>query len=178
MFFLADDYGFADVGYHTTMYGNDTNVIQTPNFDALSSTGVRLEKYYIQPVCSPTRATLLTGRYVFHHGIHVPLIDSSSSVLPLNETTVAERLKSAGYATHLVGKWHLGFKTWDYTPLRRGFDSTYGFFAGSQDYWNHESLCWAGAVENGCFENTTRTGDPVTGLDLHDGQKCVFFFIF
>jgi arylsulfatase I/J len=71
---------------------------QTPNLDRLSAAGVRLENYYIQPVCSSTRATLLTGRYVFHHGVHVPFIDSSRSTLPLNETTMAERLQSAGYA--------------------------------------------------------------------------------
>ena len=79
--------------------------IATPTLDSLSAAGVRLENYYIQPVCSPTRATLMTGRYVHHHGIHTALIDSSSSALPLNETTMAERLRSAGYATHAVGKW-------------------------------------------------------------------------
>jgi arylsulfatase B/arylsulfatase I/J len=98
------------------MYGRDPNPQQwnqtdganrmiTPNLDKLSGEGVRLENYYIQPVCSPTRATLLTGRYVFHHGVHVPFIDSSRSTLPLNETTLAERLRSANYATHAVGKW-------------------------------------------------------------------------
>ena len=112
-------------------------------------------------------ASLMTGRYVFHHGIHVPLIDSSRSTLPLNESTLAQRLKSAGYATHMVGKWHLGFRTWAHTPNERGFDTFYGYYAGSQDYWNHESLCWPGQVVNGCFENETGTGEPVTGLDLH-----------
>ena len=169
VFFLADDYGFADVGYHADMYGNSTNRVATPHLDRLSAGGVRLENYYVQPVCSPTRATLLTGRYVFHHGIHVPLIDSSGSALPLNETTLAQRLKSAGYRTHLVGKWHLGFKSADYTPQSRGFDTFFGYYAGSQDYWNHESLCWAGGIPNGCFENSTASGDPVTGLDLHRG---------
>mmetsp|Transcript_28692 Transcript_28692/g.86135 ORF Transcript_28692/g.86135 Transcript_28692/m.86135 type:complete len:491 (-) Transcript_28692:234-1706(-) len=152
------------------MYGHDPemNVINTPNLDSLSAAGIRLENYYIQPVCSPTRATLLTGRYVFHHGIHVPFIDSSRSTLPLNETTVAQRLRSAGYATHMIGKWHLGFRTFAHTPTERGFDTYFGYYAGSQDYFNHQSLCWPGKVENGCFENTTGPlHEAVTGLDLH-----------
>jgi hypothetical protein len=63
VFFLADDYGFADVEYHTKMYGHDKNVIHTPNLDALSAQGCRLENYYVQPVCSPTRSTIMyTGR--------------------------------------------------------------------------------------------------------------------
>ena len=172
VFFLADDYGFADIGYHADLYGraNGTNKIRTPTLDQLSASGVRLENYYIQPVCSPTRATLLTGRYVFHHGVHVPFIDSSRSTLPLNETTLSERMKSAGYATAAVGKWHLGFRTWAHTPTERGFDSFYGYYAGSQDYYNKESLCWPGAVKNGCFENTTADGLPVTALDFHNNK--------
>ena len=65
----------------------------------------------------------------------------------------------------------LGFRTQKHTPTERGFDSYYGYYAGSQDYFNHQSLCWSGKVPNGCFENTTATGEPVTGLDLHNGTS-------
>ena len=92
-------YGFADVSYHTKMYGNTSNVIDTPNLDALAASGVRLENYYVQAVCSPTRANLLTGRYSIHNGIHVPLVDSAPGALPLDEVLIAEKMKEAGYVS-------------------------------------------------------------------------------
>eukprot|EP00051_Salpingoeca_urceolata_P027772 m.483220 g.483220 ORF g.483220 m.483220 type:complete len:516 (-) comp22829_c0_seq1:60-1607(-) len=174
VFFLADDYGFADISYHTEMYGNASNVVKTPALDALAASGVKLENYYVQPVCSPTRATLLTGRYVTHHGIRAPFGASSPSVLHLNETTMAQKMQEAGYATHAVGKWHLGFRSPAYLPQNRGFDSFFGYYSGSQDYYNHYSLCWPAGVPNGCFENTTKHGDAVTGLDLHRNDDVVF----
>jgi arylsulfatase A-like enzyme len=172
VFFLADDYGFADVSYHG-LQQNDTNVIATPNLDALAASGVKLENYYVQAVCSPTRANLFTGRYSIHHGIHWPLADSSPSALPLDEVTIAQKMKEAGYATHMVGKWHLGFKSWAHTPTERGFDTFLGYYAGSQDYFNKQSLCWPGNFnkQNGCFENTTSTGEPVTGIDFHRNRE-------
>jgi len=156
------------------MYGNSSNVIRTPTLDHLAYSGVRLENYYVQPVCSPTRACLMTGRYVTHHGIRTALVDSSVSALGLDEVTLAHKMREAGYATHAIGKWHLGFKRWAYTPQERGFDSFFGYYAGSQDYYNHESLCWAGGVTNGCFENTTKDGAGVTGIDLHRNRDTVW----
>jgi len=139
---LADDYGFADASYHAKMYGNSSNIIATPVLDQLAMSGVRLENYYVQAVCSPTRAALMTGRYSIHQGVHGPFVDSSPNALALDEVLLPQKLQEAGYKTAMVGKWHLGFKSWAYTPQERGFESFYGFYAGSQDYWNHESLCW------------------------------------
>ena len=102
-FVLADDYGFNDISYHARK-GNDTNIIETPNLDALAASGVKLENYYVQAVCSPTRAAILTGRYGTHTGIHVPLVDSSVSVLPNDEVLLPQLLRDAGYSTHMVGK--------------------------------------------------------------------------
>ena len=99
----AADYGFADVEYHTKMYGHDKNVIHTPNLDRLAAAGVKLENYYVQPVCSPTRSTIMTGRYVIHTGIHTAFSDSVPNVLPIEEVTVAQHLAAAGYATHMIG---------------------------------------------------------------------------
>ena len=90
VFVLADDYGFNDVSYHARKNGNDTNVIHTPALDALAAQGVKLENYYVQPVCSPTRAALLTGRYGSHTGINVPLVDSAPGGLPLDEVLLPQ----------------------------------------------------------------------------------------
>ena len=73
--------------------------------DALAATGVKLENYYVQAVCSPTRAAIMTGRYATHTGIHVPLVDTAPGVLPNDEVLLPALLRDAGYATHMVGNW-------------------------------------------------------------------------
>ena len=131
VFILADDLGFNDIGYHNPS-------IKTDVLDELAHTGVRLENYYVQPICTPTRAQLLTGRYVIHTGLqHGVIWPSQANALPENETTLAEKLKEAGYKTHMVGKWHLGFYNERVIPTRRGFDSFYGFLTGGQNYFTH-----------------------------------------
>jgi arylsulfatase A-like enzyme len=130
--FLADDMGFADVGF------NGCRDIPTPNIDSLARGGVRCSNGYVSgPYCSPTRAGLLTGRYQqrFGHEFNPGKArhDGGPAGLPLSETTIADRLKAAGYATGLVGKWHLGGSP-EYHPLRRGFDEFYGFLGGARTY--------------------------------------------
>ncbi|XP_072174587.1 arylsulfatase B-like [Diadema setosum] len=132
---VADDLGFNDVGYHGKY---NRAVISTPNIDALAYSGVRLENYYVQPVCTPTRSQLLTGRYQIHTGMqHVNLFPGRPCCLPLDETTLAQALKRLGYSTHIVGKWHLGYAWKDCLPSRRGFDSFFGNIMGSADHWSH-----------------------------------------
>ena len=118
---MADDLGFGDVG----AYG--ATLINTPNIDALASEGVRLTQFYTSGnVCTPSRAGLLTGRYPIRTG----LADRTLAVgdmrgLMQQEVTLAEQLKSLGYVTGLVGKWHLGDKP-EYHPLEHGFDEFFG----------------------------------------------------
>ena len=129
---LADDLGWADVGWH----GSE---IKTPNLDKLANGGAKLEQFYVLPVCTPTRAALLTGRYPIRHGLQVSVVRPWAQYgLPLDERTLPQALKEAGYTTHLSGKWHLGHFQPDYLPTRRGFDTQYGHYNGALDYFTHD----------------------------------------
>lgn len=132
---LADDLGYGDLGCFGSL------IHRTPHLDRLASEGARLTNHYVcSPVCSPSRAGLLTGRYPQRTGVTGVLRDEHDSAgLALTETTLAEVLSRAGYETALVGKWHLGLGE-QYRPRGRGFAHFYGFLSGTIDYWTHLSL--------------------------------------
>lgn len=131
VFLLADDLGYGDVGFH----GGE---IKTPHLDQLAAAGARLEQFYVQPLCSPTRAALMTGRYPMRHGLQVGVVRPWAQYgLPLEERTLAQALKEAGYTTAICGKWHLGHFRREYLPTRRGFDHQYGHYNGAIDYFTH-----------------------------------------
>ena len=128
---MADDLGWGDVGYH----GSE---IATPHIDCLAHSGVRLNQFYVQPVCSPTRGALLTGRYPIHLGLQVGVVRPwARHGLPLDELTLPQALQRAGYDTAICGKWHLGHVAPEYLPTRRGFDRQYGHYNGMLDYFTH-----------------------------------------
>lgn len=133
LYILADDLGFADVGFH----GSD---IRTPNIDKLAAGGARLGQFYAQPMCTPTRAALMTGRYPLRYGLQVGVIPSGASYgLATDEFLLPQALKEVGYRTALVGKWHLGHADRKYWPRQRGFDSFYGPLVGEIDHYKHEA---------------------------------------
>ncbi len=156
---VADDLGYADVGFHG---GKD---IPTPHIDSLAASGTRFSSGYVSgPYCSPTRAGLLTGRYQQRFG-HEFNPGGANKGLPLTETTIADRLQAAGYATGLVGKWHLGTDP-KFHPLKRGFGEFFGFLAGHHTYFDKQEA----DIQRG----TTKVTEPGYLTDAF-GREAVSF---
>lgn len=174
---LADDLGWNDVGYH----GSE---IETPRIDRLVREGVRLDQFYVAPLCSATRAALLTGRHAHRYGLQSGYLRVwARHGLPLEEVTLAERLREVGYATALVGKWHLGLTERAHLPRQRGFDHQYGGYGGSLDYFRHTvhgGLDWhrndLPIREEGYA--TTLLGNEAVGLiEAHDRSTPLFLYV-
>lgn len=119
--FLADDAGWGDYS------ANGNTNVRTPNIDSLAHDGVRFDRFFVCAVCSPTRAEFLTGRYHPRGGVRG--VSTGQERLNLDEKTIADAFKTAGYATGAFGKWHNGSQ-WPYHPMARGFDEYYGHTSG------------------------------------------------
>lgn len=155
LYIVADDLGFADVGFR----GSD---IATPNLDALAAGGTRLEHFYTQPLCTPSRAALMTGRYPLRYGLQTGVIPSGASYgLSTEERLLPQILKDAGYRTALVGKWHLGHADRSFWPRQRGFDSFYGPLVGEIDHFAHEAH-----GETDWYRDNTLLEEPGYDTDL------------
>ena len=177
VYFLVDDLGWADVGYH----GSD---IRTPSIDRLAASGVKLESFYAQPVCSPTRAALMTGRYPIRYGLQTGVIRPWASYgLSLKERTLADILRASGYRTMLLGKWHLGHFSREYLPLQRGFEYHYGHYNGAIDYFTHQregGLDWhrngKAVVEEG-YTTELIAREAVGLVAKHDRSRPLFLCV-
>jgi len=128
---LADDLGWNAVGYHNDEF-------QTPNIDSIASKGLELDRFYVAPMCSPTRAGFMTGRYPIRFGLARAVIPPQRDFgLPRSETTIGEMLKQLGYEHRAVfGKWHLGHRRAKWHPLAQGFTHFYGHYNGAIDYFD------------------------------------------
>ena len=177
VFILVDDLGWKDVGFH----GSD---IKTPNIDQLAETGARLEQYYVQPMCTPTRAALMTGRYPLRYGLQTAVIPSGGQYgLATDEWLLPQALKQAGYETALVGKWHLGHADRKYWPGERGFEYSYGPLIGEIDHFKHEShgvTDWyrnGELVEEPGYDTTLFGNDAVRLIEEHDAGNPLFLYL-
>jgi arylsulfatase A-like enzyme len=156
---LADDLGYADIGVH------GGKAVPTPNIDALAASGVRCTSGYVtSPYCSPSRAGMLTGKAQtrFGHEFNPHVGKESELGLPLGERTIANVLREAGYATSLVGKWHLGFDQ-PHHPNSRGFDAFFGFLVGGHNYQQHPDA--DPEFQTGHSHNMIYRGDKLQKLD-------------
>lgn len=176
VFILADDQGSYDVGWR----GSE---IKTPNLDKLAKAGTLLENFYVQPVCSPTRASLMTGRYPMRYGLQVGVVRPWAKYgLPLEEQTLPEGLRTAGYTTYICGKWHLGSFQTNYWPIARGFDHWYGHLQGALDYFTHirdGQLDWFrdGVTNHDAGYSTHLVGQEAAKI-IHDQSKDKPMFLY
>lgn len=175
---VADDLGWKDVGF------NGATDIRTPNLDALAAGGAHLQQFYVQPMCTPTRAALMTGRYPFRYGLQTAVIPSVSAYgLDLSERLLPQVLKDAGYRTAIIGKWHLGHADRQYWPKQRGFDYQYGALIGELDYFTHEEsghLDWFRNNEQVREEGYTTTlfgDDAVRYIEQQDERQPFYLYL-
>jgi arylsulfatase A-like enzyme len=174
---VGDDMGYADVG----VYGCQD--IPTPHLDALANSGVRFTNGYVSgPYCSPTRAGLLTGRYQtrFGHEFNPGGAGGGQKGLPISEKTLARRLKAAGYATGIVGKWHLGDAP-ERQPLQRGFDEFFGFLGGGHSYFPGDGApIYRGEeeVEEQAYLTDAFAREAVDYIDRHQDEPFFLYLAF
>ena len=154
LFIVADDMGWDDVGYHSAA-DLEQKSRKTPTIDALAAEGLKLEHHYAQSVCSPTRASLLTGRFVPHHGVGECVIKPCfGGGVSTKFPWFAEVLKNrTSYRTHFIGKTHLGTAKTNYLPHERGFDTFLGTTHGEADYFSHIRCAHKRCVDGGVVES-------------------------
>lgn len=174
---LADDLGWGDVGYHG-------GPIDTPNIDSLAKGGVRFTQFYSFPLCSPTRAALLTGRNPIRYGLTYSVVRPWSPYgLDPGETTLAEAFRSAGYQTAIIGKWHLGHTHVRLLPRARGFDHFYGHLNGAIDYYTHErdgGIDWqrnGTAVREPGYSTDLLAAEAVRVIEQRDPSRPFFLYL-
>ncbi|XP_015431901.1 PREDICTED: arylsulfatase B-like [Dufourea novaeangliae] len=153
--FMADDLGWNDIGFH------GSNQILTPNIDALGYNGIILNRHYVLPSSTPSRTAFFTGQYPIRIGMQGDGIHGGEPRgLPLNIKILPEYLRGLGYTTKLIGKWHMGYHTPQYTPLHRGFDTFLGFYNSHITYYDYRY-----SNQNMSGYDMHRGDDPAYGIN-------------
>ena len=178
---VADDLGWGQPGF------NGGTQVSTPNIDRIADEGVKLTQFYVQPQCATTRGALLTGRYAFKNGVNTNPLPDKTGGLRLDERTIAQALGDVGYATWIVGKWHLGHWGAEHLPLQRGFDHHYGTYTGhihsfahTRGAMNRQVLDWhrngRPVVESG-YSSFLLADEAVQLIGRHDGASPFFLYL-
>lgn len=169
---LADDLGYGDLSYTGSVQ------INTPNIDAIAKKGMFFPQAYVSsPVCSPSRAGILTGRISVSFGYdnnveaNQPGFDSQFLGLPVNIKTIPNYLSPLGYVSGIIGKWHLGFEK-QFHPINRGFDEFWGYLDGGHDYFEEKDTSFGYKAKIQCNYKTT---DKITYITDNKGNECVDF---
>ncbi len=177
LYIIADDLGFADVGFRSPE-------IATPTIDQLAREGAELQQFYVQPMCTPTRAALMTGRYPMRYGLQsFVILPEQSYGIPLDEKLLPQILKEAGYSTAIIGKWHLGHADRKLWPKQRGFDYQYGALIGEIDYNTHKVHGVTDWYRNNRkldepgYVTTLLGKDAVRHIREHDPAKPLFMYL-
>jgi arylsulfatase B/arylsulfatase I/J len=137
IFMLGDEVGWNNVGWHNP-------AALTPNLDTLAKSGIILNASYVQRWCAPTRASLMSGRYAYNTGMneynqHKLGVTEEMAGVPMSFDFIPKVLKKAGYVSHQVGKWHIGFFDHDHVPVGRGFETSFGYMLGASSHDNRSS---------------------------------------
>ena len=173
---IADDMGWADVGYHGSL-------IRTPEIDAIAAEGAELNHFYAHPVCSPTRGALMTGRSPLKTGVLSPFEPYYQKGVATDEKFMPQYFKDAGYQTFAVGKWHLGPNLVNQHPQRRGFDHFYGHLNGYLNYTMHtlwRAVDWQRNGETVMEEGYTthlEADEAVRLIENRDPNKPMFLYV-
>tara|TARA_B100000963_G_scaffold208643_1_gene181735 strand:+ start:1822 stop:3375 length:1554 start_codon:yes stop_codon:yes gene_type:complete len=162
---LTDDLGWGDVSYHG-------GHIPTPNIDQLAKDGIELNRFYSNPICSPTRASLMTGLHIFNHGVVRPFMNPAAEQtgMPPELKIMPQYFYEAGYQTALSGKWHLGTAKEEFWPTNRGFERSYGHMTGGIGYFDHTA---AGRLDWHRNESTLREEGYSTELIANEAINII-----
>ena len=175
---LTDDLGWGDVSYHG-------GYIPTPNIDQLAEDGMEMNRFYSNPVCSPTRASMLTGLHIFNHGVVRPFMNPAAEQtgMPPELKIMPQYFKEAGYQTALSGKWHLGMAKEEFWPTNRGFETSYGHMTGGIGYFDHTAagrLDWhrngKSLKENG-YSTELIANEAINIIQNKDKDRPLFLYV-